>query len=227
MAAALATLELLDGAAYRRLADVTDALADGLRRVAAGVGVPLQVQTVPGLVTPFFAASRPRLRRRGRLRPRRLRGLVPGAARARRVPPASQFEAWFPSLAHTDDDLERTIDVAAHRAGADPVSADMLSRHSAPRAGRSPSTSVSRTDGGAAGAAANAAAGPRAAGHEAEYELLLEMILEGSRLHYGAPRVVHADDHDLALLLGDELYALGLARLAALGDLKAVARWPT
>ncbi len=68
-----------------------------------------------------------------------------------------------------------------------------------------------------------AARGPRAAGHEAEYELLLELIIEGSRLHYGAPRVVHTDDPDLALLLGDQLYALGLARLAALGDLEAVA----
>jgi hypothetical protein len=67
-----------------------------------------------------------------------------------------------------------------------------------------------------------AAAGPRAAGNEAEYELLLEMILEGSRLHYGNPVLVRTDDPDLALLLGDQLYALGLARLAALGDLAAV-----
>ena len=68
-----------------------------------------------------------------------------------------------------------------------------------------------------------AAAGPRAAGREAEYELLLEMILEGHRLHYGEPLVVRPDDPDLALLLGDQLYALGLARLAELGDLDAVA----
>jgi hypothetical protein len=67
-----------------------------------------------------------------------------------------------------------------------------------------------------------AAAGPRTAGHEAEYELLLELILEGSLLHYGTPRVIQTDDPDLALLLGDQLYALGLARLAALGDLEAV-----
>jgi hypothetical protein len=67
-----------------------------------------------------------------------------------------------------------------------------------------------------------AAGGPRAAGREAEYELLLEMILEGSRLHYGQPRVVFPGDQDLALLLGDQLYALGLSRLSALGDLQAV-----
>jgi hypothetical protein len=67
-----------------------------------------------------------------------------------------------------------------------------------------------------------AARGPRASAHPAEYELLLEMILEGSLLHYGAPRVVRAEDPDLALLLGDQLYALGLSRLADLGDLEAV-----
>jgi hypothetical protein len=73
------------------------------------------------------------------------------------------------------------------------------------------------------GPAQLAATGPRARGHEAEYELLLEMILEGSRLHYGEALVVRPDDRDLALLLGDQLYSLGLSRLAALGDLEAVA----
>jgi len=68
-----------------------------------------------------------------------------------------------------------------------------------------------------------AADGPRARGREAEYELLLEMILEGALLHYGKPRVVRPADPDLALLLGDQLYALGLSRLAALGDLDATA----
>lgn len=68
-----------------------------------------------------------------------------------------------------------------------------------------------------------AASGPRACGREVEYELLLEMIFEGTLLHYGCARVVRHDDHDLALLLGDQLYALGLSRLAELGDLEAVA----
>ncbi len=73
------------------------------------------------------------------------------------------------------------------------------------------------------GPAQIAAAGPRTRGREREYELLLEMILEGYRLHYDEPLVVRPDDPDLALLLGDQLYALGLARLAELGDLDAVA----
>jgi hypothetical protein len=73
------------------------------------------------------------------------------------------------------------------------------------------------------GPAQLAAAGPRARGNEREYEVLLEMILEGYRLHYDEPVAVNTADGDLALLLGDQLYALGLSRLAALGDLDAVA----
>jgi hypothetical protein len=73
-----------------------------------------------------------------------------------------------------------------------------------------------------AGPAQLAASGPRAVRNPDEYELLLEMILEGSHLHYGPQRVVRTHDPDLALLLGDQLYALGLARLAGLGDLDAV-----
>jgi hypothetical protein len=68
-----------------------------------------------------------------------------------------------------------------------------------------------------------AASGPRVAGAAAEYELLLEMVVEGTLLHYATGRVVTPEDPDLALLLGDRLYALGLGRLAALGDLEAIA----
>jgi hypothetical protein len=70
--------------------------------------------------------------------------------------------------------------------------------------------------------AAIAAAGPRAVAAPAEYELLIEAIYEGYLLHYGVSRVVSSADRDLALLAGDRLYALGLERLVALGDLEAV-----
>ncbi|HEU0317329.1 MAG TPA: hypothetical protein VFR49_08365, partial [Solirubrobacteraceae bacterium] len=59
------------------------------------------------------------------------------------------------------------------------------------------------------GPAQVAATGPRSRGREREYELLVEMILEGYRLHYEEPVVVCPEDPDLALLLGDQLYALG------------------
>ena len=66
------------------------------------------------------------------------------------------------------------------------------------------------------------AAGERAAGEPGEYALVVESIREGYLLHYGEPRVVVGADLDLALLAGDYLYALGLERLAGLGDLEAV-----
>ena len=72
-------------------------------------------------------------------------------------------------------------------------------------------------------AGAPAPHGERAAARGPEYALLVEAIREGYLLHYAAGRVVVTDDPDLALLAGDRLYALGLARLAGLGDLQAVA----
>ncbi len=74
-----------------------------------------------------------------------------------------------------------------------------------------------------AGPAQVAAGGPRAREHGEEYELLMEAIYEGYLLHYGTPRVIRPAEADLGLLAGDQLYALGLARLVALGDLAAVA----
>jgi hypothetical protein len=63
---------------------------------------------------------------------------------------------------------------------------------------------------------------PLPEGPRQEVRFLLEAIREGDLLHYGAGRVVATDDPDLALLAGDRLYALGLEKLAALGDLDAV-----
>jgi hypothetical protein len=68
-----------------------------------------------------------------------------------------------------------------------------------------------------------AAAGPRAAGAPGEYALVVESVREGYLLHYGEPRLMAGHDADLALLAGDYLYALGLDRLAALGDTESVA----
>jgi hypothetical protein len=67
-----------------------------------------------------------------------------------------------------------------------------------------------------------AAAGPRAADAADQYTLLFEAIREGYLLHYGTPRLLDGADPDLRLLAGDYLYAVGLERLAALGDLDAV-----
>jgi hypothetical protein len=76
---------------------------------------------------------------------------------------------------------------------------------------------------GSGGPAQLAASGPRVDASGDEYELLIETIYEGYLLHYHSPRVVRTPEDDLGLLAGDRLYALGLARLVALGDVEAVA----
>ncbi|HYH52765.1 MAG TPA: hypothetical protein VD761_01440 [Solirubrobacterales bacterium] len=68
-----------------------------------------------------------------------------------------------------------------------------------------------------------AASGPRTAAAPAEYAFVVEAVREGYLLHYEQPRLLAGHDPDLALLAGDYLYALGLDRLAGLGDTRAVA----
>jgi glutamate-1-semialdehyde 2,1-aminomutase len=110
-AAGLATLRALDDGAYRRLAELTERLATGLRE-AAGER-PVQIASVTGLLTVFFSrepvwsfaeASACDLDAHGRF----CRALL-----ARGVyPPPSQFEAWFISLAHDEASIDRTTEAA-------------------------------------------------------------------------------------------------------------------
>ena len=58
---------------------------------------------------------------------------------------------------------------------------------------------------------------------EARYALGLETIYEGYLVHYGRSRLFAPTDDDTALLLGDYLYAHGVARISALHDVAAVA----
>jgi glutamate-1-semialdehyde 2,1-aminomutase len=113
VAAGLATLKLLDGEAYARLALVTDALAGGLRSAAADAGCPVVVQSVPGLLTVFFS-SQPVRDYAGAAASdlNRFAAFARGLLGRGVYPPASQFEAWFPSLAHTDADVELTVAAA-------------------------------------------------------------------------------------------------------------------
>jgi hypothetical protein len=68
-----------------------------------------------------------------------------------------------------------------------------------------------------------AAVGEGEASELDQYALVIEAVREGYLLHYGESRLLSGHDADLALLAGDYLYALGLDRLAELGDTEAVA----
>jgi glutamate-1-semialdehyde 2,1-aminomutase len=119
VAAGLATLAKLDDGAYERLATFTDRFADGLRDAAAAAGCDVVVQSACGLVTTFFTDSLVRSYEEAAscdvdAYARWCRALLPRGV----YPPPSQFEAWFPSLAHTEDDLLFTL-AAAHEAFAE------------------------------------------------------------------------------------------------------------
>ena len=106
---------MLDEPAYLRLAATTEALADRPARGRAAASVPVTIATAPGLLTVFFSRRPGRRLRRARRRatstPSRAwcRALL---ARGVYAPP-SQFEAWFPSLAHGPEHVERTVEAAA------------------------------------------------------------------------------------------------------------------
>ena len=112
VAAGLATLRKLDGAAYIELAAITERLTGGLREAAGDR--PVQVASVPGLVTVFFSADPVRDFAGASGCDTAAYGRFCRALLDRGVyPPASQFEAWFPSLAHDDQTIGVTIEAAA------------------------------------------------------------------------------------------------------------------
>ena len=116
VAAGLATLALLDAGAYERLDRTTRLLAEGLAEAALDARTPVQVAWTTGLLTIFFSPQPVR-----DYDGARACDLDSHAAFCRELlergvyPPPSQFEAWFPTLAHDDEDVERTV-VAARAA---------------------------------------------------------------------------------------------------------------
>jgi glutamate-1-semialdehyde 2,1-aminomutase len=112
VAAGAKTLALLDEQAYMSLSATTRALADGLREAAGDR--PVSVTSTTGLVTVFFAAEPPTDYASAAACDLDTYGAWCRALLARGVyPPASQFEAWFPSTAHTAEHLARTVEAAA------------------------------------------------------------------------------------------------------------------
>ncbi|HEX5897809.1 MAG TPA: glutamate-1-semialdehyde 2,1-aminomutase [Solirubrobacteraceae bacterium] len=112
VAAGLTTLQLLDERAYACLTARTETLATGLREAAGDL--PVHVVTAPGLLTVFFSATPVHDYADAQACDHTAfaawcRGLL---ARGVYAPP-SQYEAWFPSLAHEAEHVERTVDAAA------------------------------------------------------------------------------------------------------------------
>jgi glutamate-1-semialdehyde 2,1-aminomutase len=94
-AAGLAVLTLLDDSAFHRLEAIATALADGLQSALGADADVRRVGTLIGITVPDYPALFHHLLDRGV-------ALAPG-----------QYEALFPSLAHTQTDLDATIAAAS------------------------------------------------------------------------------------------------------------------
>lgn len=117
MSAGIATLQLLeDQTAYEQLEALGARLEKGLAEAAAAADVPLTVQRAGSMLTPFFV----------KLAGDRVKNYADAIAcnTARYAAffksmldqgvmlPPSQFEAWFISTAHTEGEIDATIDAA-------------------------------------------------------------------------------------------------------------------
>jgi glutamate-1-semialdehyde 2,1-aminomutase len=112
-AAGLETLKLLDGSAYEHLTEITRELAQGMEATAREAGVPVHVTWTTGLLTVFFREGPVES-----LSDAKQCDLDTHAAFCRAMLergvylPPSQFEVWFPSLAHDEGHVERTLAAA-------------------------------------------------------------------------------------------------------------------
>jgi glutamate-1-semialdehyde 2,1-aminomutase len=113
VSAGLATLARLDAALYARLEALSDRLEKGLVRAAAAKGVTACVQRVGSMITLFFGAGPIRSWGDAKACDTKAFGAWHGRMLEQGVywPPA-QFEAAFVSGAHTEDDVDRTIQAA-------------------------------------------------------------------------------------------------------------------
>jgi glutamate-1-semialdehyde 2,1-aminomutase len=112
--AGLATLEALDQKAYDRLEALGARLEAGLARAIATAGVPGVVQRVGSMITLFFHDGPVRnFRDASESNTKRFARFHMGLLERGVYWPPSQFEAAFISLAHTDADLDATVEAAS------------------------------------------------------------------------------------------------------------------
>lgn len=115
MAAGYATLKLMTEEQYGRLERLSARLEDGLMRNARELGVPMTINRVGSMICPFFAEGpvvnyeTAKAADAARFRSVFARLLDGGVNIA-----PSAFEGWFVSTAHSEADIDRTIE--AHRA---------------------------------------------------------------------------------------------------------------
>jgi glutamate-1-semialdehyde 2,1-aminomutase len=112
-AAGLATLGLLDEAAYARLDTVAAALAKGVQDAFDAAGLPARVQQAGNLFSVFMTAGEVTDYDTARSQDSAAYARFFHAMLERGVYlPPSAFEAWFVSTVHGDDDVEHVLQAA-------------------------------------------------------------------------------------------------------------------
>lgn len=110
MAAGHAALSQLTDEAYGRLEGLGERLGRGLNLACEAAGVSAQVQRVGSMISVFFTEMPVRDFTDAGTTDRALFGKLFHALLARGVYlPPSALEAWFLTLAHTDEDIDRTV----------------------------------------------------------------------------------------------------------------------
>ena len=113
MAAGVWALKNLSVNMYRRLEKLGSKLASGLSDAARAAGVPLQVNGIGSVVTPFFTTEPVTDYMSATASDTDSYATFFRAMLAEGIyPPPSQFEGWFLSAAHTEKDIDRTIRAA-------------------------------------------------------------------------------------------------------------------
>jgi glutamate-1-semialdehyde 2,1-aminomutase len=113
MAAGVATLDLLTPEVYERLERTGAALEAGLRAAAADSGRTLGIARVGALLTVFFRPTAPHNGAEALASDREAYARFFGAMLDQGILlPPSQFEAWFISAEHSEDDVTATVDAA-------------------------------------------------------------------------------------------------------------------
>jgi glutamate-1-semialdehyde 2,1-aminomutase len=113
MTAGLWALEQLSPRLYRHLARLGGELAAGLADAARAAGVPLQVNAVGSVLTPFFTDGPVRDYASAAASDTEAYAAFFRGMLARGIyPPPSQFEGWFLSGAHTSRDVATTVKAA-------------------------------------------------------------------------------------------------------------------
>jgi glutamate-1-semialdehyde 2,1-aminomutase len=114
MAAGIATLRLLDAAAFARLESLGARLERGLGAAARQAGISAGVQRVASLMTLFFTDREVWNEDDAKTSDRERFAAFHGAMLSRGVLlPPSQFECLFLSLAHDEDTIDEVVDAAA------------------------------------------------------------------------------------------------------------------